>query len=69
MPTAIVDFAYLFCELQTDRHEADYDPASRYFRADVLALIANADAVLRDFSGAPLTDRRAFAVRVLTRDR
>ena len=69
MPPPVVDFAYLFCDLQTARHDADYDPASRYFRADVLSLIASAEAVLRDFSGVSLTERRSFAVRVLARDR
>ncbi|MGQ0566323.1 MAG: hypothetical protein ACT4OK_14805 [Gemmobacter sp.] len=69
MPPPVIDFAYLFCDLQTARHDADYDPASRYFRVDVLSLIASAEAVLDDFAGVPLTERRSFAVRVLARDR
>lgn len=65
----IIRFANAFTSLQEERHRADYDPDTRYSRADVLVLVANAEHAMKDFRNTPAPDRTAFAVRVLLKKR
>jgi hypothetical protein len=64
-PAKIVQFADMFTQMQEQRHNADYDPAVRYTRAEVLALINNVDFAIADYRSAPRQDRLAFAVLIL----
>ena len=64
-PDEIQDFALQFYNMQIKRHEADYDPYSRYRKSQVLADISATREVIRAFEAAPTSDRRAFAALVL----
>jgi hypothetical protein len=68
-PPEIVRFAERFILMQEHRHRADYDPSSRYARADVIAFIDNVDRAIKDFRPSPRPDRLAFATLVLLRRR
>ena len=68
-PAEIVQFAERFILMQEHRHRADYDPSSRYERADVIVFIDNVDRAIKDFKSSPRPDRLAFATLVLLRKR
>ncbi len=51
--------------MQEQRHIADYDPASRFTRAEVIALIDGVDQSIADYKAAARPDKLAFAVLVL----
>jgi hypothetical protein len=61
-PQEIQDFGNLFVKLQEDRHNADYDPMSRFQRSDVVQIIAAVEETIKLYRRAPVKDRRAFAV-------
>jgi hypothetical protein len=61
----IQNFAIVFAALQTKRHEADYDPAARFYKSAVKRDIGTAKSVIEDFQSASAKDRRAFAALVL----
>ncbi len=69
LPASIIAFADAFTVLQERRHQADYDPAARFSRADVIDLIAYAETAIRSLRSATRTERRDFAVLVLLRRR
>lgn len=58
-----------FTDMQRKRHQADYDPAGRWSKSDVLDDLDNAADAIEEFEAAPLKDRRAFAVFVLLKSR
>lgn len=60
-PKEIEDFAAQFKILQEKRHEADYDPASRFTRLDVETFIDAAELAIKQFTKTRIKDRRAFA--------
>ena len=64
-PRQIAQFAATFVVAQEQRHTADYDPASRFTRAQVLALITSVEQAIADYKGVPRPDKLAFAVLVL----
>ena len=64
-PQAIRNFARQFVKMQESRHKADYDPFEPFTRSGVLQFIQETKTAINDFEGAPLRDRRAFAVFVL----
>ena len=68
-PQEIQDFAALFIAMQEKRHKADYDPNEKAIKSAVLLDIAQTEAVINGFGGAPLKDRRAFAAFVLFKQR
>ena len=68
-PPAIRRFAELFAEMQQQRHEADYDPESVFYRDETLYLIDQVEQTITDLDGVPARDKRAFAVYVLFRSR
>jgi len=68
-PSAIVNFADTFGELQRERHAADYDPSMVCTLADARSAIDRADAAIGDLRGAPRADRTAFATLVLLKQR
>ena len=64
-PPEIVRFGLTFKILQEKRHEADYDPSSTFRKADVAALIDDAERAIASFLAAPPRNRRALAILVL----
>ena len=68
-PKDIEDFAEQFYKLQIERHAADYDPNSKFFRTDVQATIDAAEVAMKAFAKVPIKHRRAFAAWVSLRDR
>lgn len=65
----IRDFASHFVDLQDQRHRADYDPASTFYKSDVQRLVVDSHAVLDGFERADRRERRLFAAHVLFRAR
>lgn len=64
-PAAIQDFANAFRGLQLARHTADYDPAYRFSKSEVLQHISDAETAIALLRATPLRDRRAFSIWVL----
>jgi uncharacterized protein (UPF0332 family) len=64
-PSQIVQFATAFIAMQEQRHTADYDPTSRFTRAEVISLIDGVEQAITDYKAAPRSDKLAFAVLVL----
>ena len=64
-PSEIRDFAALFVLMQEERHRADYDPDTSFYKVYVRIRIKQAAIHIRRFNRAPAKDRRAFAVYVL----
>ena len=67
--SSFLRFASAFVELQTLRHQADYDPLRTFKRSDVLSMIELAERAILDVRAAPRPDLRAFAALVLLADR
>jgi uncharacterized protein (UPF0332 family) len=68
-PPQIVQFATTFIAMQEQRHTADYDPTSRFTRAEVISLIDGVEQAIADYKAAPRPDKLAFAVLVLLKRR
>ncbi len=68
-PKPVEDFASLFVTLQLKRHEAEYDPFSRFTKSGVEQDIDMVERVIANFSAAPIKDRRAFCAFVLFKKR
>ena len=60
-PTGIRNFAEEFVKLQEKRHEADYNPISRFKLNDVVVSIDAAELATKQLENCPIKDRRAFA--------
>ena len=63
----IQDFATQFAKMQSQRHDADYDPLETFTRSDVLQLIHETTLAIEGFNRTRALDRRAFAILVLFR--
>ena len=59
----------LLPELRGRRHAADYDPAARFTKSEVLRDIAATEAVLDAFDSSSNDDQRELAVLLLFRER
>ena len=68
-PPEIQEFAEHFVLMQRHRHRADYAPATNWQRSEVAFFVHHTEDVIRRFNGAPIRDRRAFAIHVLFRTR
>ncbi|MBV1707650.1 MAG: hypothetical protein KGQ37_10635 [Hyphomicrobiales bacterium] len=68
-PPPIQDFASHFVAMQDKRHSADYDPATRLTKSELMAEIKKTTSAISDFEAASPKDRRAFAVFVLFKRR
>lgn len=64
-PNGVLVFADTFETMQEERHNADYDPESRYTRPGVLVLIDNCEQAIVALKAEPRSDRKAFSVWVL----
>jgi hypothetical protein len=51
--------------MQERQHTSDDDPASRFTRAEVIALIDGVEQAIVDYKAAARPDKLAFAVLVL----
>jgi hypothetical protein len=51
--------------MQERRHNPDYDPASRFNRAEVISLIDGVEQAIADYKKANRPDKLAFAVLVV----
>ncbi len=58
-----------FLELQTARHAADYDPASRYSRGKALDFIVQARRAIEALRSMPKEDRLLLAVQLIIKPR
>lgn len=67
--TSVQRFAAYFVNIQTRRHRADYDPDTNFVQQEVLDAINEADDSIAAFRTAPESERRAFAVYILMRNR
>lgn len=63
-PAEIRNFAEEFVKLQEKRHEADYNPISRFKLNDVVVAIDAAELAIKQLKNCPIKDRRAFAAWV-----
>jgi uncharacterized protein (UPF0332 family) len=68
-PDEIVVFADVFMQLQEARHEADYNPLSKFSRSEAVALIELSEAGIRSLRQADAPHRRAFVAWVLLKRR
>jgi hypothetical protein len=68
-PREIQDFSDVFVQLQSKRHQADYDPDATTYKSVVLVNITIVETVIRELSNVPLKHRRAFAAWVMFRKR
>ena len=64
-PAGLKDVALEFINLQRARHRADYDPAERLIKSDVLQTIRLAERAVAKFRDAQRRDRTAFVVYML----
>ena len=62
-------FANRLVIAQDARHDADYNPFSKYTRQDVLDIIAEAYRVISVFDAAPRQERLHFIAYLLASDR
>ena len=69
IPGQIRGFSATFSMLQEQRHEADYNPHSAFYRREVIQLLATADAITLEYLRMPRSRRRAVAALVLMQDR
>ena len=67
--SGIREFAETLLKAQDARHDADYDPFSKYTREQVLDIIAEAYRVISVFDAAPRNERLHFIAYLLASDR
>jgi hypothetical protein len=68
-PKSIQSFATIFVAMQIKRHDADYDPTSRFRKSEVEQDIVAIEQAIREFARASIKDRTAFCAHVLFRKR
>ena len=66
---ALSGFASLFGDLQSQRHDADYNPRRMFLRSQVIAIIDQAEAETQAFYNMPAPQRRTLAVHLLLASR
>ena len=69
MPPQARRFAATFATLLEQRHEADYNPHSMFYREGVIEMLEAADSATLEFLRMPRSQRRAVAALVLMLDR
>ena len=62
-------FADLFCDLQNERHNADYNPRAILTARTATTWLNNAEAAIVDFLQTSQSERAAIAILTLTRTR
>ena len=67
---ALSNFARMFGDLQSQRHDADYNPRRMFSRSQVISMIDRAETATQAFYNMPAPQRRTLAVHLLlTRNR
>ena len=62
-------FADLFCDLQIERHNADYNPQATFTIQAAITWLNKAEATITDFLQTSRTERAAIAILTLIRSR
>ena len=62
-------FSDLFCDLQIERHNADYNPAASFTAQSASNWVMKAEVVISDFLQTTATERAAVATLTLVRPR
>ena len=62
-------FADLFCDLQDERHNADYDPQATFTAQEAATWLNKAEAAITDFLRTSRSERAAIAILTLIRTR
>jgi uncharacterized protein (UPF0332 family) len=62
-------FCVTFVRMQQRRHDADYDPYSRFRKSEVLADLQQVKEAISKFERCKLSERRAFAAYALLKTR
>ena len=62
-------FADLFCDLQNERHNADYNPSATFTLQTATTWLNNAEDAINDYLQTTLSERTAIAVLTLIRPR
>ena len=62
-------FADLFCDLQNERHNADYNPRANFTVQTATTWLDKAEAAITDFLQTSQSERTAVALLTLTRTR
>ncbi len=68
-PEEVKLFGQKFVELQSKRHQADYDPDSSFRKSNVVEDINSARTAIDRFLETPRSVRRDFAIHVLMKER
>ena len=68
-PDKIQAFAGQFVTLQEKRHQADYDPHSKFSKHDVKAAIKSAELAIKDLQSSTTDDKSAFAAWTVMKNR
>ncbi len=68
-PVAIQEFARHFVNMQGSRHNADYNPSTKFLLSEVTQDIDATEGIISEFRNVPANDLRAFAIHVLFRRR
>ena len=63
------NFADLFCDLQDERHNADYNPRETFTAQAANTWLDTAEAAITDFLRTSRSERAAVAILTLTRSR
>jgi hypothetical protein len=69
LPQGVQELAAKFRDMQTKRHDADYNPGARFYKSAVQQDIDDTAAVIGAFDRESAKDRRAFAAFVLLKQR
>ena len=62
-------FANLFCDLQDERHNADYNPNAGFTAPAAASLLNNAEAAITNFLQTAPSERASIAILTLVRTR
>ena len=65
----VQDFADLFCKLQNERHNADYNPQATFTAQTASIWLNQAEAAITDFLKTSQSERAAIAILTLIRTR
>ena len=68
-PRAIRNFGGIFTNMQSRRHQADYDPSARFTKLEVMIDIDRVARAIVNFDRLDNRDKRAFCAHVLFRPR
>lgn len=69
LDAAVQNFAATFVWMQEERHNADYNPETEFYKSQVKLYIEYVRYVIDKFERAPSKDRRAFSALILFKNR